>query len=507
MTSTTSKEEVVVNVRDTSQPNDLKTGRQRDQSSNALSQCKIALIPSSVLVILAIVLICVFTVPSSSSSDNDKAKVPQIIPSHELDVSVRSIPERCEIKVEDAQFYDVIKIDNTDSTLVLNKYNKKAYVLTPELGGLIAQRKVESTTISGIPDGYTTMYLTTPLKNVTVAETQMIRYLELLGVRSAIGSISPYTSSPCLTKMKEDGQVSTFAGNLYDFSAPPSITLSPTFVGYSSAEVATTTIQGAVSMEQKDGTMLQSSEWIKYFAPFFEKECEANTLYEGIKERYNCHKTKVQQFFPSTSPKVVVAQKNFGYNCGEGCPYNSDPYFGVSDAAYWTSYIKDAGGIPLIETSTFTNLTADPFKGYTFTNASDFHAVLKEADIVIDTTYMASGISTESILEAYNITASDESGYKFIGDKALWRTDARIGPNGDDWFEGRYAEADVLLEDFLFALHPSYSGLILNPKHELTWLRNLYTIPGQTSLTADTCTDVTEAAQLIADSCTSFKTN
>ena len=85
----------------------------------------------------------------------------------------------------------------------------------------------------------------------------------------------------------------------------------------------------------------------------------------------------------------------------------------------------------------------------------------------------------------------------------------------------------------IFALHPNYSGLILNPKHQLTWLRNMYKVsaillrtqtplpadpspkpffpsqkaPQQEILTASMCEDVSAPQPLIADSCTSFKLN
>lgn len=127
---------------------------------------------------------------------------------------------------------------------------------------------------------------------------------------------------------------------------------------------------------------------------------------------------------------------------------------------------------------------------------------------MIDESYMPGGATAEKILEAYGIT--DPSQFKFAQSKALWRVDRRVNdksPMGDDWFESRYPEADVLLEDVIFALHPNYSGLILNPKHQLTWLRNMYKAPQQEILTASMCEDVSAPQPLIADSCTSFKLN
>jgi hypothetical protein len=479
-----------------------QTGVKANSRAKTVFSSRWIQIALAVAAVAAIVLAVVFTTVVDDNGDKAKTKANEV-----SDLTVRSVPLTCAVNVTDAQFFNVEKIADTDSTLVLNIYNKKAYVLTPEEATGSPTTSVEN--ITSIPEDYTTMYLTTPLRNVTAAETQLIRYLELIGVRGDIISSSQYTTSPCLEKMEDEGLVSVFDGSsLYDFSAPPSNSTSPTFVGYSSAMVAPTTIQSAVSIEQRDGTMLQSAEWIKFFAPFFGKECEANDIFDGIKERYNCHEAKVKQFKQDFDPvNVAVVSKNFGYQCG-GCEWETDPYFSFSDAGYWKDYIEDAGGIPLVETSSFDGLTPDPSKGYAFTNVTEFHNLLKEADIVIDSTYLTTNITTQSILDAYNISASEEMDFKFITDKALWRTDRRVSEDGgDDWFEGRYPEADVLLEDLLFAIHPTYSGLIINPKHSLTWLRNMYTAPSQEVLKADMCANTDGAEQLIADTCTSFKTN
>jgi len=414
---------------------------------------------------------------------------------------------KCDVVVETAQFFNVSRVAGTDSTVVTNKYNKRAYVLTPEWASDEAVRAKNLTELDLVPSDYETAYLRTPLRNVTVAETQLITFIELLGDRSAISSFSQYATSPCLNKMQEEGLATIFSGNVYDFSGSQLNGTGPTFVGYmANGDVAPETIQLAVSAEQKDGSMLATSEWIKFFAPFFGQECAANDIFRKVKERYECHKSKVSIFARDFDPiKVAVVQKSLPYDYGP--TMKSDGYFKVSDAAYWSEYIKDAGATPLIETSAVDGLTAS--NGYVF-NLSDpegFHAVLQQADVVIDETYMQD-ITAKKIIEAYNIT--DVSKFKFIQNKALWRADRRINdrsPTGDDWFEARYPEADVLLEDIIFALHPTYSGLILNPRHSLTWMRNMYSAPAQEVLTSALCTDVEQPTPLIADECKSLNLN
>ena len=444
---------------------------------------------------------------------------------------------KCALSVDVAQYFNISAVPGTDSTVVLNKHNERAYVLTPREASDEAVLKANLTESGLVPASYSVSYMRTPLENVTVAETQLITYVELLGARSAIASYSQYATSPCLMKMGEEGLATNFSGNVYDFSGDQLQTQpGPVFVGYSAnGDIAPETVQFAVSMEQREGSMLATSEWIKFFAPFFGKECEAQQIYDSVKERYECHKAKAARFAQDFDPiKVAVVSKSDAYDYGPG--YQSDGYFKVSDAGYWKSYVEDAAATPLVSTEAVEGLTATPTGGYQFqlNDTAGFHAVLSQADIVIDESYMPGGATAEKILEAYGIT--DPSQFKFAQSKALWRVDRRVNdksPMGDDWFESRYPEADVLLEDVIFALHPNYSGLILNPKHQLTWLRNMYKVsaillrtqpplpadpspkpffpsqkaPQQEILTASMCEDVSAPQPLIADSCTSFKLN
>lgn len=422
----------------------------------------------------------------------------------------------CDIKVEVAQYFNVTKVPETDSTVALNIFNKRAYVLTPENSASAAN--VESLDLSAlIPGDYKTSYLSTPLKNVTVTETQLITYIELLQKRTSISQFSQYATSPCLWKMQSDNLATTFTGNTYDTSGAQLTELqgSPTFVGYlANGEIAPETIQCAVSKEQAEGSMVATSEWIKFFGPFFQQECLANEIFEGIQKRYDCHKAKSDVFAKDYDPiTVAIASKSEPYDYGPG--YQSDGFYKISDAGYWTRYIKDAGAIPIVETSAMDGLSNEGGSGYKFnlSDAAAFHKVLESADIVIDETYFpgsTAGITADEILAAYDIPQGQRSSFKFVQDKALWRTDGRVNgrtPQGDDWFETRYPEADVLLEDIIFALHPTYSSLIINPRHTLKWLRNMYSAPAQEILSEAMCLSVSEPAQLIADNCTSFKDN
>ena len=422
---------------------------------------------------------------------------------------------QCTLQVTEAQYFNVTTFSDGQGTLLLNKFNKKAYVLVPAASEMtLAAAEAKAAPL--IPSGYNTSAFQTPLDNVTVTETQLTTYIELLGARRTISEMSSYTTSPCLQKLRLEGDVSYFTGATWD---PTFKAESPNvhFTGYTAHELADSVVQCAVSVEQRDGTMLQSSEWIKFFAPFFGKECEANAIFDRIKERYACHKAKVDEVYSSLPPvKVAVTERNFGYDCaddyGEGCDptYNTAPYFGVTDAEYWKSYIQDAGGSLMTETTMLGGTALDTTKdAFVYESEAAFHDVLKEASVLIDQTYFAEGnVTLAKILDAYGLTLEDTD-YPFIRDKAIWRNDRRVSAynDGNDWFESRYPEADVLLEDMIFTVHPMYSEWLVNPGHSMTWLRNMFTGAEQIELTAAMCEDPNVAAKLIADECTSIRTN
>jgi len=449
--------------------------------------------------------------------------------------------DKCKLKVEYAEWFDVLQVskagkNESDMTVLLNIKNKLAYALDSDqsadddldtIDGQNSQilslsdaqeEDIRKAINDKVSDGeeYQIFGFRTPLINVEISETQLITYVELLGARDTVSMVSPYTASSCLQKMISQNKT----GLLENSNAIPTIdsdndtSQAVQFVGYLAGNVTNSTVQFAVSAELAKGNMMQTSEWIKFFAPFFNQECKANEIFDKVKERYNCHKQKALDVYSksNTMPVVAVANKNPGYDCG-GCEYQSAPYFGINDAQYYTEYIQDAGGKPLVTDLLYaTQLTdtfgePDPSKGgFVLNTTEQFQAALANVDILIDTSYMENA-TLEEVLDAYNLSTADEQ-FNFIKNKAIWRTDRRVSSlpdHGSDWFESRYPEADVLLEDLIYVIHPEYPSMMINPQHQLTWFRNMFSSPSQVFTDASMCLDEDAPSQLIADDCSLFK--
>ena len=75
--------------------------------------------------------------------------------------------------------------------------------------------------------------------------------------------------------------------------------------------------------------------------------------------------------------------------------------------------------------------------------------------------------------------------YDFLG---------RSGPK--DWYESRFAQPDVVLEDFLTIFYP---GVHLS--HQRAWWRNVFSEGETAALSASSCRDITEPFELKSDSC------
>ena len=75
--------------------------------------------------------------------------------------------------------------------------------------------------------------------------------------------------------------------------------------------------------------------------------------------------------------------------------------------------------------------------------------------------------------------------YDFLG---------RSGPK--DWYESRFAQPDVVLEDFLTIFYP---GVHLS--HQRAWWRNVFSEGETAALSASSCRDITEPFELKSDPC------
>ena len=111
-----------------------------------------------------------------------------------------------------------------------------------------------------------------------------------------------------------------------------------------------------------------------------------------------------------------------------------------------------------------------------------FLDIAKEADV-----WLYAGDNYDTITSDFSTVPAHANGlvFDFLGSS---------GPK--DWFESRFAQPDVVLEDFITVLYP---GVHLD--HQRAWWRNVFTEGQTTKLTASSCRDVSEPFVLKSNPC------
>eukprot|EP01083_Nonionella_stella_P090973 254282_1 len=320
-----------------------------------------------------------------------------------------------------------------DYKIVRNTEAKKIYVL-------YAQGRTSPTvaTLETKP-----IFAQIPFDKVNLDETVIITFMELLGLRENIllvGNTS-HVTSPCLNSM-----ISAMKIQNADAESAAGM---PIF------KTKWSRMEGSVDIfddMSNDMSPLHHSQWIKFYAAFFNMDKRANEIYDGIEKRYLCHSAAAKNLVPE-SGAFLVAFVEFAHW------KKPQPKFLVSTASYKVDLVEDAGGRFL--TPTVTEFDA--------TDVTSFHDAIKDVHVLIDETYYPdpAPVTSSEVLGSLNLVES--SPYKFVENKLIYRLDRTINAHGSlDWYESRFAQADVVLLDMISILNKDYRS------HSRTWFRNVF---------------------------------
>jgi iron complex transport system substrate-binding protein len=137
--------------------------------------------------------------------------------------------------------------------------------------------------------------ISVPIENIVVTSTTHIPALEALGeLDKLIGfSDTKYVSSKAARKRIDAGQIKELGIN-ESLNTEAVLALQPDLVigfGVSGSNSAYETLQRSqipviYNGDWVEETPLGKAEWIKFFAPFFKKETEANTIFAEIEKSY-----------------------------------------------------------------------------------------------------------------------------------------------------------------------------------------------------------------------------
>jgi hypothetical protein len=271
--------------------------------------------------------------------------------------------------------------------------------------------------------------------------------------------------------------------------------------------------------------LLNRAEWLKFAAAFFNKEPEANRVFEDIRSRFEAIVEKVASVEKGSAlPRVAFVSLNaWSGVSGAGCPYGGyelkvlkgykehlvthggGTSFDPALAANWCSLTEGCSSyicpnatamkaVSIVEPSNSLFLATQPSLHPSCTAYLRLPViivllyivpqVLKTIDVVIDETYSATppSYTFDSFKANYGLTDDTSSDYPFLRSSRVYGLDKRTGPTGgSDWLESALPHADEALLDFALALVPQLKAETLTHAGESEvladrgthWLRNL----------------------------------
>jgi iron complex transport system substrate-binding protein len=289
----------------------------------------------------------------------------------------------------------------------------------------------------------------TPLESIVCTSTTHIPLLDYLGeTDKLIGFPAPrYISSEKMRRRIDDGKV-TDLGIDKGLNLEKLAVLDPGIVmGYTMSsdygqfkKIEALGIPVVINGEYLERHPLGRAEWIKFMGLFFNREKEADSVFDAIEKNYLETKNKVNNV---TDRPTVVSGIVYG-----------DAWFLPGGQNYAARLLKDAGCRYLFE-DTNSN-------GYLELSFESVYEKAHDADLWIGTgTYKGLG----------DITSADIRYTRFEAFQAgeVYNYDARIGSGGgNEFLELGYLRPDIILKDLVKIGHPA-----LLPGHTLFFHRKL----------------------------------
>lgn len=182
------------------------------------------------------------------------------------------------------------------------------------------------------------------------------------------------------------------------------------------------------------------SEWGKYVALFFNTEAEANTIFDGVAERYNALSALAADI--EDRPTVIAAS-----------PYAGTWYMPAGDSTI-AQLLADAGADFLFRDETGTSVPLD-------------------FEVVVERGAMAEfWVNVNQFWRDQTDMLADDARFaqfRAVQLNNVWNNNARMNVNGgSDYFESGAANPDVILADLIHIFHPE-----LLPDHQLVYYQPL----------------------------------
>lgn len=318
-------------------------------------------------------------------------------------------------------------------SIVDNSQYKLVMVTNPwQKGDFLAKYYlIKSDTIKTPNDG---IRIQIPLHSIAVTSCTQYEFLQQLGeIETVTGMCSPeLTYNSQLRQNYKAGKI-TNLGQTFNMNIEQLMITKPQGILFSSygkpdenqKRIQNSGIPLLYDNEWIETTPLGRAEWIKFVAAFYDKSELADSIFDTIKKKY-------------LEAKQITAKVSYRPTIMTGSNYKGTWYM-PGKKNFMTCYFIDAGGNYFYKNdSSYTSLPLN------------FETVLSNfsnADIWLNApvTTMANLFKMD---ERHKLFKSAKNGEVF----ALMK---RSGPNGvNDFWESGVAHPDLVLKDFIWALHP-----------------------------------------------------
>ncbi|MCX7822225.1 MAG: ABC transporter substrate-binding protein [Syntrophobacterales bacterium] len=304
-----------------------------------------------------------------------------------------------------------------------------------------------------IPSG--SIVIPIPIERVAILSTTFTAFFPMLGVESSIIGLGEpeWTHSPQIISLIREGRIIKVGrgrGMGLRFDEERLVALKPDIVilygtGNPATDQHPKLIEGGfkpiIVAPHMENHPLGRAEWIKFLAAFFNKESEAERVFNDIVSRYETlsEKTKNVTYRPTVFCNVPI--KGTWHMPGGG--------------GYLAKFIQDAGGKYLWDDDKSTGVMT-----------ISTEAVVERAR---DADFWIGVIMPVKSLEELKGVDERFSLFKAFREGKVYNNDAKVNDaGGNDFWETGVARPDLVISDFIRILHPE-----ILPDHKLIWYRQL----------------------------------
>jgi iron complex transport system substrate-binding protein len=342
-----------------------------------------------------------------------------------------------EVKLSFAQGFSIVHADKYTVLTVFNPWQK----------GKIYDRYylVKNESTSTPPDG---RKVVVPLKTVMANSATHIGFLDAIGETSKVIGIcnADYIYNPTILAGVKSGKVKDL-GEAFNLNIEHLLMLHPQAVfttaynaeDENSRKMRQSGLPIIYNIEWQEPTLLGRAEWIKFMAAFFDKEKEADAIFNKVVTQYNKIKALAQT--AKTRPTVMSGQDFRGtWSLPGGRSYTGQLFHDAH-----TSYL----------------FASDTTRSTIPSNVEEVLIKFHNVDLWIGS-------------DAHNIKELDGANPKYRLFKAyrnhqVYNANKRSNiRGGNDYWESGVVRPDLLLSDMLKIAHPE-----LMPQYQLTYMKKL----------------------------------